>query len=98
MPHRVVAAKGRAVCLADGSTVAATSVLWRTGFRPDTSWIDVPGAVDIGGIPLHTGGASPVDGLHWLGLPWQTRLNSSIIDGVDRDAQELAARVSADRA
>jgi len=30
----------------------------------------------------------PVPGLHWMGLPWQTRLNSSIIDG---DACSAAA-------
>jgi putative flavoprotein involved in K+ transport len=28
-----------------------------------------------------------------MGLPWQTRLNSSIIDGVDRDARAVADRV-----
>jgi len=32
-----------------------------------------------------------------MGLPWQTRLNSSIIDGVDRDARAIAQRVRADR-
>ena len=70
-------------------------MLWCTGFRPDTSWLDVPGAVDTDGQPLHEGGVSPVPGLHWMGLPWQTRLNSSIIDGVDRDARQLADRVAA---
>jgi len=28
-----------------------------------------------------------------MGLPWQTRLNSSIIDGVDRDAHRTARRI-----
>jgi len=68
-------------------------VLWCTGFRSDTSWVDVPEALDDSGAPLHTEGASPVAGLHWMGLPWQTRLNSSIIDGVDRDARAVADRV-----
>lgn len=43
--------------------------------------------------PLHDHGQSPVPGLHWMGLPWQTRLNSSIIDGVDRDARATARRI-----
>jgi putative flavoprotein involved in K+ transport len=30
-----------------------------------------------------------------MGLPWQTRLNSSIIDGVDRDARRTARRIVA---
>lgn len=92
--QRVVGADGRRVRLADGSTLPVRSVLWCTGFRPDTSWVDVPGAVGPDGEPLHARGASPVPGLHWIGLPWQTRLNSSIIDGVDRDARGLARRVA----
>ena len=95
LPHRVTGAHGRHVCLADGSSVAVTSVLWCTGFRPDTSWIEVPGATDGEGTPLHRGGASPVPGLHWMGLPWQTRLNSSIINGVHRDARATARRINA---
>ena len=93
LPHRVTGASARQVQLADGSALPVTAVLWCTGFRPDTAWIDVPGAVDGAGQPVHTGGASAVAGLHWMGLAWQTRLNSSIIDGVDRDARALAARV-----
>jgi putative flavoprotein involved in K+ transport len=93
LPHRAVAAEGRSVRLADGSDVAVSSVLWCTGLRPDTGWIDVPGATDADGAPLHDAGASPVRGLHWMGLPWQTRLNSSILDGVDRDGRRVAARI-----
>ena len=93
VPQRVVAAEGRTVRLADGTTLDVSSVLWCTGFRPDTSWIDLPGATDGDGAPVHAAGASPVPGLHWIGLPWQTRLNSSILDGVDRDARALAARI-----
>jgi putative flavoprotein involved in K+ transport len=95
LPHRVVAAGARSVQLADGTDVPVRSVLWCTGFRPDTGWVDVPGALQDDGAPRHDRGASPVDGLHWMGLPWQTRLNSSIIDGVHRDARALARRVLA---
>lgn len=93
LPHRVVAARGRTVELADGTTLTPGTVLWCTGYRPDYSWLQVPGALDADGRPRHDGGASPVPGLHWMGLPWQSRLNSSIIDGVDRDARALAGRV-----
>ena len=95
LPHRVVSAHGDHVELADGTQVPVDSVLWCTGFRPDTGWIDVPGALDDTGAPLHDAGASPVPGLHWMGLPWQTRLNSSIIDGVNRDARRTARRILA---
>ncbi len=92
-PHRVVAGRDREVELEDGTVLSVSSVLWCTGFRPDTDWIDVPGAVDGSGAPLHDAGASPVRGLHWMGLPWQTRLNSSNIHGVGHDARVTARRL-----
>lgn len=95
LPHRVVAGHGDQVELADGTRVPVSTVLWCTGFRPDTAWVEVEGAVDGDGAPRHHEGASPVAGLHWMGLPWQTRLNSSIIDGVDRDARRTARRILA---
>jgi putative flavoprotein involved in K+ transport len=70
-----------------------STVLWCTGPVPETGWIAVEGALDEHGRPVHDRGASPVAGLHWMGLPWQTRLNSSIIDGVDRDARRTVERI-----
>ena len=93
IPQRVVTAQGKEVTLADGTLLPVSSVLWCTGFRPDTSWIQIPGATDASGAPIHRDGASPVPGLHWMGLPWQTRLNSGIVDGVDRDAHRTARRI-----
>lgn len=93
--QRLVQANGMAVQLADGTELPVSSVLWCTGFRPDTSWLDVTGAVDEHGVPMHDRGASPVPGLHWMGLPWQTRMNSGIIDGVDRDARRTVRRIRA---
>lgn len=90
---RVTSADGRNLALSDGSRVPVDQVLWCTGYRPDLPWVDLPGALDEEGEPVHRGGVSPVPGLHWMGLPWQTRLNSSIIDGVDRDAHATAARI-----
>ena len=97
VPHRVVSASGEGLTLQDGSVLPVGSVLWCTGFRPDYRWLEVPGALTDDGRPVHTGGASPVRGLHWVGLPWQTRLNSSIINGIDRDARALARRVTSQR-
>lgn len=95
IPARVVSADGPRVCLADGTALAPRTVLWCTGFDPDTGWIDVAGALADSGEPRHVRGASPVPGLHWMGLPWQTRVNSSLVDGVDRDARLTARRIAA---
>ncbi|MET3808251.1 putative flavoprotein involved in K+ transport [Nakamurella sp. UYEF19] len=92
---RVIGASGKDLTLADSSHVRAHNVLWCTGYRPGLDWIDLPGALDERGEPVHVRGASPVAGLHWMGLPWQSRLNSSIIDGVNRDAHATAKRIRA---
>lgn len=96
LTQRVTGADGRDLVLADGSYVRAENVLWCTGFRPDLRWLQILGALDPAGEPVHRRGASPVRGLHWMGLPWQTRLNSSIINGVDRDAHGTAKRIRAE--
>ena len=93
-PHRVISGRDREVELEDGTVLPVSSVVWCTGFRPDTDWIDVPGALDASGAPLHAAGASPVAGLSWMGLPWQTRLNSSIIHGVGHDSRVTARRIN----
>lgn len=96
--ERVSGATRRDVVLADGTEVRTDAVLWCTGYRPDHAWLSVPGALDEQGRPVHDAGRSRVPGLHWVGLPWQTRLNSGIIDGIDRDAREAVRRIAAEQA
>jgi putative flavoprotein involved in K+ transport len=94
-PHRVVGAADQALHLADGSELPVTNVVWCTGFHARYDWLDVPGALVPNGNPAHSQGASPVPGLHWMGLPWQSRLDSSIVHGVNADARRTAERVLA---
>jgi putative flavoprotein involved in K+ transport len=94
---RVAGAAGRALTLADGSTVPASMVVWCTGFHATYDWLRVPGALDAAGNPVHHRGASPVPGLHWMGLPWQETLSSSIIWGANADARRCAERIAAGR-
>ena len=87
---RLTSASGREAGFADGTREPVGAVVWATGFAPDHDWIHVGGALDAAGRPVHRRGASPVAGLHWLGLPWQHRLDSSILHGFDHDARVLA--------
>ncbi len=87
---RVVGAEADRLLLADGSSVRTQAVLWCTGFHSTFPWLEVPGALDAEGAPRSQSGASPVPGLHWMGLPWQSRLDSSIVHGVHADARRTA--------
>lgn len=72
---------------------AVTSIVWATGYRVDYSWLKV-GALDEAGLPVHHRGVSPVPGIYFLGLPWQTRRGSSFIFGVWQDAKLLADHIA----
>jgi putative flavoprotein involved in K+ transport len=55
---RLAAAEATTGRFADGTTSALDIVLWATGYRPEDSWIDVPGVLQ-GGRLVHPG-AGPV--------------------------------------
>jgi putative flavoprotein involved in K+ transport len=75
-------------------------VIWATGYRPDYSWIDVPGAVPDGRV-VHRRGVTDVPGLYVLGLSWQYTRGSALLGFVADDAAYLAkqvtTRIGADR-
>ena len=74
-----------------------TTVVWATGFRRSYPWLKVP-ALDARGEIRHRGGITDAPGLYVLGLQFQRRRNSAFIDGVGRDAFELAAHIVGPRA
>lgn len=93
---KAVRAEGRTVQFADGTVAEADNVIWATGFRFDYSWLQISGALDAEGKPIHERGVSPVGGLYYVGLPWQTSRNSALIGGVGRDAEAIVRRIAAD--
>ena len=77
-----------------GDTLEVGSVVWCTGFRPDTSWIDLP-VIGTDGLPAHERGVCPSQpGLYFLGQLFQYSLASSMIHGVGRDAKYVAGHLA----
>jgi len=93
IPHAAVGCEDATVTFADGSAHAYSNVLWCTGYRPSYDWLKVDGALDDQGAPLQDHGISPVPGLFWLGLPWQGKLNSALMNGVSGESEALMANV-----
>ncbi len=80
--------------LMDGRILPAEGVIWATGFQPDYSWIKLP-ILDEYGYPEHSRGiVQNAVGLYFIGLPFQTGLNSSLLGGVGKDAAYIAAQVA----
>jgi putative flavoprotein involved in K+ transport len=72
------------------------TVIWSIGYRSDYGWIELP-AFDGKGYPGHRRGVTAVDGLYFLGLPWQHSWGSGRFCGVGRDAEYLARKILAAR-
>lgn len=90
---RMVNAYAHNLILVDGTEMKAESIVWATGFRPSHPWLHVAGALDENGAPNQSRGISPVDGLYWVGLPWQNRVDSSIVHGVGHDARLVTRQI-----
>jgi putative flavoprotein involved in K+ transport len=93
---RLTSADGRTAHFADGSTLDADVVIWATGYRPDYSWIHVPGVARDGQV-THRRGVTDVSGLYFLGLTWQHTRGSALLGFVNEDASYLAGRIAAHR-
>jgi putative flavoprotein involved in K+ transport len=83
---------GWPVC--DGEVLRPSVIVWCTGFAADYSWIDAP-VLDEQGWPRHVRGvATGAPGLHFLGLRFQYRMNSSLVGGVGEDAAFVVDEVA----
>ena len=74
-----------------------SAVIWATGFRPSYPWLAIP-AFEGDGRIRHRRGVTAVRGLYAIGLRFQSRRNSTFIDGARHDAAYLADHIAFHRA
>ena len=80
----------------DGTTEKVDTVVFATGYRPHLGYLNPLGALDGGGLPLHSGGISATHpGLVYLGLEFQQSFSSNTLRGVHRDAEHVIAPLAA---
>ncbi|WP_088101975.1 flavin-containing monooxygenase [Halalkalibacter urbisdiaboli] len=90
---KVVSVIGKEVVFEDHSRQTFDTVIWATGFVPSYEWISIEGVKDSDGKPIHKRGISEIDGLYFLGLPWQYQRGSALICGVSHDANYLLSHI-----
>jgi putative flavoprotein involved in K+ transport len=83
-----------AVVFEVGSVRRPAAVVWATGFRPDQSWIDVPGVLADGQV-VHDRGRTRAPGLFFIGLPWLHTRGSALLGFVGHDAEWLTTHLTA---
>ena len=83
--------------LDDGRVLDVGTVVWATGFNHAYPWIDLP-ITDAAGQVRHTRGVvESQPGLYFVGLPFQSSIRSSLIDGVGDDARYVVEKIAARR-
>ena len=86
---RVVGVSNGLPLLANQRVLRVANVIWCTGFRPDFSWIDLPG-FQAHDPWRYRGVILGQPGLYFVGLLFLYAMSSSMIHGVGRDAEYVA--------
>lgn len=94
--ERIAGTREGKLILESGQTVESAVIIWCTGHRPDFSWIKEK-ITDERGWPVTQRGVSSVEGLYFIGMPFQFGLTSSLVAGVDRDAAFITKNIAARR-
>lgn len=75
------------------SSATVRTVIWATGYRDETAWVEIPSAVGPDGTFSHTNGVSPVPGLYFAGRPWQRNRASALVMGAGPDAERIVEEI-----
>ncbi len=98
VPEKVAGVHDGLPELEDGRVLDVRTVIWCTGFGKDLSWLRVPYDAR-NGLPAHERGVvASQPGLYFVGLPFLYAFASMLVGGVGRDAEWVAAHISAQRA
>ncbi|MFC4404057.1 flavin-containing monooxygenase [Gracilibacillus xinjiangensis] len=87
---RVIAAKENELIFADDTTLQVNNIIWATGFKTELPWLKIDGVFDHNGNIRHDRGVANMEGLYFIGLPWQSRRGSALLQGVGYDAKYIA--------
>jgi putative flavoprotein involved in K+ transport len=91
---RLAAADGKTVRFVDGGAADIGAVVWATGYRDHTDWVNIAAAKSPDGGFVESRGVSAVPGLYFLGRSWQWTRGSALLTGVNADAAYVTAQIS----
>ena len=84
---RVINGEEKRIVFKDMSTLEVNNIIWATGYDSDYSWLYINEVFGQDGKVVHQRGITNVSGLYFIGLPWQYRRGSAILQGVGYDAK-----------
>jgi putative flavoprotein involved in K+ transport len=93
LKERVVDIKNDHVFFQNNNSLQVDNIIWATGFKTDYSWIHIENLVSKNGKIRHQRGLTAIRGLYFLGLPWQHKRGSSLLQGVGEDAKYIMEHI-----
>lgn len=84
---KVIAGKDNQITFGDLSTLNVNNIIWATGFESKYPWLEIEEVFNEKGQIIHSRGVSNIKGLYFIGLPWQYRRGSALMQGVGFDAE-----------
>ncbi|MEC3848385.1 flavin-containing monooxygenase [Bacillus velezensis] len=94
LKQRVIAGKQNEIIFKDSSSLEVNNVIWATGFKNPLWWMKIEGVLDNEGRIIHHRGVSAAEGLYFIGLPWQHRRGSALLQGVGNDAEYIVKQMN----
>lgn len=91
---RTIDARDALCCFADGTAERFDAVIWALGYRDDSRWLAIPGAIAPNGNYAQERGITRVPGLFHVGRSWQTSRASALLTGVSADAAAIVRRAA----
>ncbi|GAE36674.1 MULTISPECIES: flavin-containing monooxygenase [Bacillaceae] len=90
---RLIDFKGNTASFINGKQANFDTIIWATGYQNDYSWVKVDEVISNQSKPIHQRGITSVKGLYFIGLSWQTKRGSALLQGVGEDAQYIVEKV-----
>ncbi|MCC9265418.1 NAD(P)/FAD-dependent oxidoreductase [Bacillus velezensis] len=94
LKQRVIAGKQNEIIFKDSSSLEVNNIIWATGFKNPLWWMKIEGVLDKEGRIIHHRGVSAAEGLYFIGLPWQHRRGSALLQGVGNDAEYIVKQMN----
>ncbi|MCC8467035.1 NAD(P)-binding domain-containing protein [Photorhabdus bodei] len=92
--NRLVDIKDNKLCDSSGNQYEVDTVIWCLGYKDDTAWLTLPGAVDANGFVCKNGhaegGKTPYPGLFIVGRKWLSSRGSELMLGAYKDTCRVA--------
>ncbi|HEO8420403.1 oxidoreductase [Niallia circulans] len=95
--ERVIDVKHDLIIFKDLSTLKVNNIVWATGFKSSLSWLEITNLYDKEGKIIHHRGVTKIKGLFFIGLPWQYRRGSALLQGVGYDAEYIVNQITKSR-